>query len=420
MRKIVSVLLSGLFALSLFSGCIPEETPTVERNDNYRLGVCEKFYDYNNLMEKSLSIDYVSSVVQTMGMKSYRLGLSYATLFSVNSKNEPVFKEGALEVAHKIVDSLVAHGVERICVITDTHLEPYGYYANTNWAVPDPLTESDYYLEFLKLYEKASAMLAREFPQVQYFEPGNEPDHETGRPISKNGYTLGGSSMVNANFIYSKTDIAHIVSDICWYVSRGVKSVNPDNQVVTPGMCNGQETVEFLGEIYAAIESRALPTGEKYADVDPDNYFQILSWHPYLKGSSMPEMDDSWVQFNLDMHEVAKAHDDGEKLVWFTEVGFTDRGNEDTEELNAERVVKMFNYIEKELPFVETAFMFRITDLASAPVSAAEDHFGMFRSLDDADSAIAGQPKPIAYALYKYFHGNDADTSVLQQWMNKK
>ncbi len=422
MKKIISIALAALCSLAMLGGCNGQgseaQKPTTypERNEEYILGVCEKFYEYNNLMEKCLSVEYVSSLVKTMGMKTYRLGLSYALLFTVDENNEPVFNPKAKETAHKIIDSLVASGVERICVITDTHLEPYDYVANNHWVVPDPLSEKEYYLQFLQLYEKASKMIAEEFPQVHYFEPGNEPDHATGRPISKNGY-VEGAGAANAPYRYSITDIAHIVSDICYYVSRGVKSVNPENTVVTPGMCNTGNSIVFLDEIYKAIKSKALPTGEEYADVDPDHYFQILSWHPYLGGYAA-EMDETWVEFNKKMYEVAQKHGDGDTLVWFTEIGFSDKGNATTEKLNADRMVKALDYIRNDLPFVETACVFRLTDLETAKVSAFEDNIGLFESLSKTDGS-AGKPKPIAYSLYKYFHGENADTSVLEQWMSK-
>ena len=387
------------------------------RNEEYLLGVCEKFYAYNNSMEQCLTIEYVSDVSETMGFRTYRLGLSYALLFTVNEQNEPVFREEKKQIAHDIIDSLKSHGVERICVITDTHLQPYDYHANTDWAVPDPLTEPEYYQQFLQLYEKASAMIAEEFPEVKYFEPGNEPDHESGRPICKNGYTLGAGTTANANFIYSDDDIAHIVSDICWYVSRGVKSVDPENTVVLPGLCNYYDTHDFLELIYEAIESRTLPTGEQYAEVDPDQYFQILSWHPYLNGVNLTEIDETWVDFQKEMYAVAQRHGDDGKLVWFTETGFTDRGNEETEQLTAQRLIRELEYIKNELPFVETACIFRITDLASAPVSDAENHFGIFRSRDDPDPDRAGEPKPIALALYRYMNGEDADVTSLYRFM---
>ena len=252
---------------------------------------------------------------------------------------------------------------------------------------------------------------------MRYFEPGNEPDHLSGRPISRNGYVLGGGADVNAYYVYSYEDIAHILNDICWYVNRGIKSVNPRNTVVLPGLCNTINSMDFLEEVYLAIESCTLPSGQEYADINPDNYFQILCWHPYLTGDGILEMGEEWLKFQKDMYAIAQRHGDDGKLVWYTEIGFTDRGFEDVEKKNADRLIMALNYIKNDLPFVETACIYRITDLVTAPVSDAENHFGIFRSLDHPDPARAGEPKPIAIALYKYFKGKDADITPLYKFM---
>ena len=82
--------------------------------------------------------------------------------------------------------------------------------------------------------------------------------------------------------------------------------------------------------------------------------------------------------------------------------------------------MKTFDYVKKELPFVETVFVFRFTNLTgAAKMSTFEDNFGLFRSLYDENADRAGEPKPIAVALYRYFKGENADLSPLYGFCKK-
>lgn len=67
-----------------------------------------------------------------------------------------------------------------------------------------------------------------------------------------------------------------------------------------------------------------------------------------------------------------------------------------------------------DLTFVETVFLFRITNLTGhAVMNEYENNFGLFYSLNDPDEALAGNPKPITLAIYKWFRGENADLSPL-------
>ena len=57
--------------------------------------------------------------------------------------------------------------------------------------------------------------------------------------------------------------------------------------------------------------------------------------------------------------------------------------------------------------------MFRLSNVAEYyRIGSDENSFGLFYSPNDTDE-WAGKPKPIATALYKYFNGENADTSIL-------
>lgn len=132
-------------------------------------------------------------------------------------------------------------------------------------------------------------------------------------------------------------------------------------------------------------------------------------------------MNDEWCDLQKEIYAVAKEHGDDEKTVWFTEMGFTDLGSEQKMEENAEDLVKMLDYVEKDLKFVESVFIFRVSNLTDkAGMNSFENNFGLFYSLNDTNSGKSGQPKPIAVALYKYFKGEKASLEPLYKTAEKQ
>ena len=104
------------------------------------------------------------------------------------------------------------------------------------------------------------------------------------------------------------------------------------------------------------------------------------------------------------------------KRVWITELGITEAcmgevGLEETQRLTAEYAMKMLDIVETDMPFVESCYWFRYSNCYSRFVSEGENNFGIFYSPDDTINR--GKPKPIAIAMYKRIHGENADLSPL-------
>lgn len=416
-RRIASALCVPFLcsAFALFGGC------GVVRDEKFLLGLCEGMSEVNIEVENTLTSDYVSDVAGILGVKSYRLWMHFDKLLVRDGgSNKVLLKADNIEKMHAFIDKLKAQGVERFICMTSNYLHPYGYEATTNNVIPDPLTEADAYLAFLQLLGECFRVLAEEFPEIDYFEPTNEPDIANGQNICKNGYIWGGDEGENADYLFSTEDGAHIVADMSWYVTKAVKGVNEKNVVLLPALCGYSSTEYYLDEIYNAIEDKSLPTGEKVADLNPDHYFEILNWHPYLLGEGESQMNEDWVALQKRIYAVAEAHGDGGKKVWFTEMGFTDLDSSVLEEEMAENMTKFFDYVKNDLKFVETVFVFRVTELIEAPMSDFEDNFGLFRSLNDPDESKRGEPKPIVIALYQWFKGKEADLSPLYKYASVK
>lgn len=412
-KKVLCSFLAVCLSALCFVSCTDKPKSYQRKNDDYLLAICEACYDINTEVENTLTTEYVSEVAGVFGAKSYRLWMHFSRVLTRDPKsNEVLINEVVAEKFHNLIASLKAQGVERFICMTSNYLHPLGYDPTTAGVVPDPLTEPDAYEEFLDLFEECFRVLAVEFPEIDYFEPTNEPDILNGQNICKNGYQWGGTD--NGEYIYSMVDGAHIVADMSYRVTRAVKAVDKKNTVLLPALCGYSSTVYYLDEIYKAIKSRTLPTGEKKADTNPDHYFEILNWHPYLLGEGEPVMNQGWVNLQKRIFAVAEGYGDGDSPVWFTEMGFTDIGNKDYQQEMADNMTKLLNYLKTDLKFVETVFVFRITNLTGyAVMNEYENNFGLFYSLNDPDEELAGKPKPIAIALYQFFKGKDADLSPL-------
>ena len=289
-------------------------------------------------------------------------------------------------------------------------LYPVGCRNSDVQCVPHPMDDRDMYVRFLKLYGDCYELLATEFPEITYWEPGNEFDFADGSFLHPIGWTQGSSN------VFTESEAARITADLCWYANRAVQKVNKKNVTVFPGMTMSPHTAIYLEETYNWIESKKIPTGQEYSDTNSWNYFQICAWHPY------PEYNVTAAAETCEtLHNVMKEHGDGDKKVWLTETGFSEtRFGYGQPEYDQSRISKLYtdllNITKTRLKFVETLFLFRMTDCYSAPISDYEDHFGLFYSPDD--TVNMGKPKPYTETIYKWFYGENADTSGLYWYSN--
>ena len=405
----ISALILSFSACSLF-GC-----KTAAGEIHY--GLCGSPSEiYGSVTETCYTEDYIADVQQAMGSDSARVNFRFSIVFNQSvSSDEITFNMRTVTKLHSFVDKLTARGITRIVALTDNYLYPYDYGHSINTCVPDPLLETSFYERWLSINKTAWGMIAKEFPEINYFEPTNEPDHTDGGSLNKNGYSYGGGKN-NDNYIWAYDDAGYIIADMCYYAREAVRAVNPENKVLTPGLCAFTVSFDYLEAIYAAIKSETLPTGKDYSVTDADEYFDILNWHPYILAQGCTSVEE-WSDFQREFYAVAERNGDKGKPVWFTEIGFTDKGAGDAaERQNAEDLVTLFEK-SKELGFVDTIIVYCISDLYDTPVSVTEDHFGMIRSL--ADPERGGEIKPIGEALFYYINGKDADISVLKDVVNK-
>ncbi len=405
------ICLISMFSAVSFGGCFSESN-YVRTKLNYGLG--DVSYEMNSLLEPCCTADYLSAVCGGYGVNTFRIWMSNSDLFIRDAKSDEVSLNPTKTAAiHDLCAKMKAQGVTRLCAMNNTFLFPYGYTQTTNAVVPDPIDEYDYYVRFLNMTEKCYELLAREFTEIDYFEVMNEPDHEIQSVIHKNGYIFNGSTTQNQEFFYSDTERVRIWMDLQYYATSGVRKVSQDKKILSPAFCAYTVSMDFLDMCYEAIESETLPTGKNYSVTDPDSYFEILNWHPYILSNGAKAMDESWAQFQRDFYAVAQKHNDGNTPVWFTEMGFSagnnydgmDLESDDSESACAELLEKMFSYVD-QLPFIDTVIVFRITNLYATDVSVYENNFGMLQSICDPSVTVDNVVKEVGKSYFKVINGD--------------
>ena len=374
-------------------------------------GIGEVFGDTGGALDPGITNDWIADMAGALGMKTFRMWVNYGALYTVDENNELTPNRAQFAIIRDAVDKLKAAGVENFLSMTTSFIYPADYPTTTNYVVPDPYEEYETYLEFLELQQKGYMLFAQEFPEVLYYETANEP--EFGGCIHKNGYTHAGSDIVNANYMYTQYDQVRIVADMCWYATAGLRQVSPNAKVTNPSLCGLTNTPDYLDALYDAIESKALPVGQEKSDTDPDNYFQVLNWHPYTFGSDT--VTEAWLDLQKEIYQVAIDHGDDGTPVWFSEFGWTDYGEEFRQETIADGYIGFYDMVRKEMPWLQVAIAFRLTTLYTQDISLGENNFGIMYNPDDPING--GKPKPAAIAIAKYIQGEDADLSALYKYV---
>ncbi len=441
MKKINKILSFALSALSVIiiplSGCTvngnggdntvdgvtikPSGTP-YESDFSTLYGICETNVELYPEVDTALTTEWIAHNCKAMGIKSYRIWAHIPMLFKVNEDDSVTLNKDYADRIKHFVAALKEAGVEKISmlVMERLHLTEDKQYAGSS--VPDPTTDYDKYIRALAVEEKAYEIMGKEFPDINYYESINEPDHYLGVGINKNGYTLNWNEKPADTTFEEGEETARVCMDFNWYQRRGLKKGNPNAKMMLPALCHFSTTASFLEECYKAIYSRTMPAGQQYCDTDPDNYFDALNWHPYVNVAfGLNEyVDQLWIDRQNEIHDVAVKYGDAEKPVWMTEFGFTEILNNANPvrepsvlgEVTAEgqsglaptNFILALETIKKELPFVEAFCMFRMTDMYNVKYDVAgENAFGMFYNPDDPENH--GKPKPSAVAVARYIKG---------------
>jgi len=346
-KKILCVLLCLALALvSVSCSRQPEEqegpmnikdSSTIELGTGNFFGICNSLYEY----EKYGTAEYKKSIeiIKAMGLKSIRLWIHCDFIMS----DANTFKEEELAQMKRIVADVQAAGIE---VIGMNHHWFSG--ASDTMATPArDMKEGSAYTKFLLNYDQTWYNLVKAFPEITMWEIGNEWNNDMF--LHPYDYKTKGS-------IFTFSEKVNITTDMLYYGSRGIHRANPDALTVLGGLVYVYETNfgnarNFLKKIYENI------TGGDYPSQNPDDYFQIACWHPYSQDSGMGE---GWVQGNLEIYEVIKEFEGHDKQVIFSELGYTDYGEETSDQKHAEDMKRAVGYIREKMPFVKRLHWFSL------------------------------------------------------------
>lgn len=366
----------------------PVSKPTwniVDRDNLY--GICENLYfaQFNGI-----EIDKSVSLINALGTKSWRCSMSATTILS----DSKTVNKAAADEYHSIIKKIKLAGVNQIIVINHSWFWPDTGAISDGCAVPERnLKSGSKYMKFLAMYKETWYTMAKEFPEITYWEVGNEPNHDPF--LHKLGYLKDKSA------VFSFKEKANITTDMLYYASKGIHEANRNALVVLPGLApvGGMEAKaidNFLEVIYKNIQSG------KWGSKKNNDFFEVLCWHPYTFGN---QPDDTWVEQNNNIYNIAKKYGDDGKKVLFTEFGFTDMGNAEADETQGKWLKDAFSLIKLKMPYVESMHIFRLFEDESAVAwgGSGEIYFGLFREPHNGFG-----PKAKAYAVQQAFGGKGA------------
>jgi len=381
--------------------------------------------------DSKATAEMTANLTGAMKAQSYRIWMHLTSVLEREPDSDKVsLKADRVKIYHEYIDKLKAQGITHFTAMSHYYLYPYGFSGGSlGNVIPDPETED--YTRFLNILRECYKLLSAEFPEVVYWEPGNETN--SARFIAKQGYLPGGSDIANEDYMYTQKEQAEITTDISYYCNLGLKDNGKGQVTVLSGMVfEGLAAEYFLEDIYLSIESGKFPRGDAAKDTISDNYFEVLNWHPYQFGNSSA----GWVENNKKLYAVAQKYGDDGKKVFLTELGIPDRiaaqvpsdkeGNivwEEYQNNAAEWMVNQFKDIKEHMPFVETVHIFRLFDWKvnvdpALPADSIEKTFGLFTTPNN--TTFGPQPKPVAIALLQYFQGESVDITGLYQYSVKK
>jgi len=222
------------------------------------------------------------------------------------------------------------------------------------------MTEGSTYRMFLDVYEESWETLAREFQNITMWEIGNEFNMDAFL------HPQGFNETIPDSPRFSVQEKANITTDLLYYGSLGVHEGNPKAKTVLGGLAPHPSIADFLDRIYKNIKSGRWPS------IDPDDYFQIACWHPYL--SDKKPTESNWVSPNKAIHDVMESHGDGDKRVVFSEMGYSD--NVLPRDTIAKYLLEVFRLARNNFCWLDTIYWFRLVEIPN-PSKHSPQGFGI-------------------------------------------
>jgi hypothetical protein len=367
---------------------VDSSTLNMERTNFY--GVCNSIFEF----EKFGKADYKETIaiMKALGVQSIRLWMHCD--FVMKDPNTLIQED--VKLMKKIIAEIQKENIE---IIGMNHHWFSG--GSDTMAVPSRDTKTgSAYNKFLLNYDQTWYNLVKTFPEIKIWEIGNEWN---------NDMFLHPYEYKTKGFVYTFSEKVNISTDMLYYASRGIHRADANKITMLGGLVHIYETgfgnaKNFLKKIYENIKSGDWPS------IDPDRYFQTISWHPYNLES---DVGDGWVKSNLDIYNVVKEFEGHNKPVYFTEMGWTDYGNAESDENQAIYMEHAVNLIKEKMPFVKSVHMFTLFNdqTAASWGGQKEVNFGLMQ-----EPKLGFYPKEKGKMFQKLAGG----TGNLYQFENRK
>lgn len=307
-------------------------------------------------MNNRVTVDQAVYLIKSLGCRSVRIWADCV----VNSHK---LEQWRVDRLHDLIGQLQSAGIQ--CIFLYYRFEsPEAPYMST--FLPDRGTAN--YEVALKNWGDMVAMVAKEFPEVKYWELGNEWNH-TGA-LNPIGWTEDGTG----HEPFTLKEKADISTDLIQITMQKLRAAGNNGTVLLPAMApsdgmDGIAMTQYLEYIYENIES-----GD-WGTTNPRDFFDALAWHPY----EVKDPDLDWVSNNNRIYNVAIEHGDGGIKVFLTEYGFPDGGNARADAQQAEWMVHAYKLIQEYMPYVESMHYYRMfTD-----TSRGADLYGLINQPED-------------------------------------
>lgn len=320
-------------------------------------------------MYNRVTVDQAVYLIKSLGSRSVRVWANCC-------EDSHHLKDWYVQRLHDLAGKLKASGIQVIFTFYfwESPVSTFTYIPRRD------LTAGSNYMKALQNWEDMTYMVIKEFPEIDYWELGNEWNHDGA--INPSDYKQDGSG--GPAFTYEEK--ADISTDLIQRTMKSARRAGSKARMLLPAMApsdgmDGIAMTSYLERIYQNIES-----GE-WGTTNRSDFFDALAWHPYI-GSRMPDLE--WVSNNNRLYKVAIDHGDAGIPVYLTELGFPDGGNPRADEEQSKYLVAAYDLIKKYMPYVESLHYYRMfTDS-----SRGSDTYGLINQPEDG---FGPKAKGLAY-----------------------
>jgi hypothetical protein len=348
------------------------DSATLVQNQSNFYGVCNPAFEsevYNGVYyQKGIK------TLKNLGANSMRLWMHTSNLLI----DPYTYKGFELALLKDVVSEAQSNNIE---VIGMNHNWFNGL--NDNMSVPQrDMSPNSEYVKFLLNYEQTWYTIVKAFPQITYWEIGNEWNHDTF--LHPEGYES------NNTIVFTAEQKAQIATDMLYFGSNGIHRANANALTILGGITgiywDAQVNIEgFYNKIYSNIAASKFST-------NPDRYFQVAAWHPYISGAT----DQNWLDTNLSIYNNIVAKEGHSKIVVLSEFGYTDSGNAATDVQQATYLTSMLSTVKNNMPFVKSVYWYTLFNDSTAISwgGLTEANFGLMN-----EPEFGFTPKQKAYAF---------------------